>query len=180
MNRRRLVRALRISWTAICTLAAVSLIPLWVRSHTWCDTLYWNGGKPVLISLNGKIQIGGQPMVTTPPMPTPVLHGQVGKILVFSMPFTIDYESPISLQPVPNLTLPESNVAMGQLGAFSHWSAIILLAFVGLGPWITWHWRFSLRTLLIAITLVAVLTGLVVYLNRAPAVPQINVGDFGR
>jgi hypothetical protein len=164
----------------MCALAAVSLIPLWVRSHTWCDTLYWNAGNPVLISLNGKIQIGGQPMITTPPMPPPVLHGPIGKILVFSMPFTIDYESPISLQPVPNLTLPDSNVAMGQLGAFSHLSAIVLLASVGLGPWIAWRWRFSLRTLLIAITLLAGVLGLVVYLNRAPTVPRINIGDFGQ
>jgi hypothetical protein len=40
--------------------------------------------------------------------------------------------------------------------------------------------RFSLRTLLIAMTLLAVGMGIVVYFTRAPAAPPINVGDFGR
>jgi len=40
--------------------------------------------------------------------------------------------------------------------------------------------RFSLRTLLIATTLLAVGLGLIVYLNRAPAVTPINIDDLGR
>jgi hypothetical protein len=64
----------------------------------------------------------------------------------------------------------------------STWVVGALLA-VAAAPFAAWPWlslRFSLRTLLIATTLIAVVLGLVVYLNRPPTVPPINVGDFGR
>jgi hypothetical protein len=44
-----------------------------------------------------------------------------------------------------------------------HWVIVLALMVLASIPWIGWKWRFSLRTLLIATTLVAVLLGLVVY-----------------
>jgi hypothetical protein len=47
-----------------------------------------------------------------------------------------------------------------------YWSITLILFGVGAAPWIRWSKRFSLRTLLIATTLVAVVLGLVVYVAR--------------
>jgi hypothetical protein len=45
-----------------------------------------------------------------------------------------------------------------------YWLVFFSVAALASAPWI--HWRFSLRTLLIAMTLVAILLGLIVYAAR--------------
>ena len=45
--------------------------------------------------------------------------------------------------------------------AARHWFVLILLAASGMAPWLSW--RFSLRTLLIVVTLVAVMLGLIMW-----------------
>jgi hypothetical protein len=47
-----------------------------------------------------------------------------------------------------------------------HWLPALLSATLAVIPWISRSWRFSLRTLLIATTLVAVVLGLVVWLKH--------------
>jgi hypothetical protein len=47
---------------------------------------------------------------------------------------------------------------------FPHWFLVLLSAAFATAPWI--RWRFSLRTLLIATTLVAVVLGLIVWAAR--------------
>jgi hypothetical protein len=47
---------------------------------------------------------------------------------------------------------------------FPHWFAVALVGVVSVAPWL--RWRFSLRTLLIATTLVAAATGTIIYLAR--------------
>jgi hypothetical protein len=49
----------------------------------------------------------------------------------------------------------------------SHWAAVLLMLALTAAPWFPWSKRFSLRTLLIATTLVAVVLGLVVWASRA-------------
>jgi len=46
-----------------------------------------------------------------------------------------------------------------------HWFALALIATGAAVPWMQWSKRFSLRTLLIATTLVAVMLGLIVWLR---------------
>jgi hypothetical protein len=47
---------------------------------------------------------------------------------------------------------------------FPHWIVVIVSGAVAIMPWL--RWRFSLRTLLIATTVVAVVLGLIVYVSR--------------
>jgi hypothetical protein len=62
---------------------------------------------------------------------------------------------------------------------FPYWFSILLVTTLAALPWL--RWRFSLRTLLIATTLVAVVLGLIVWLlARPPTAPPIDVGDFPR
>jgi hypothetical protein len=49
---------------------------------------------------------------------------------------------------------------------FPHWYLVLCTIVVGSAPWLRWTKRFSLRTLLIATTLVAVVLGLVVAIAR--------------
>jgi len=46
------------------------------------------------------------------------------------------------------------------------WILILMMGTIAAAPWIRWRWKFSLRTLLIATTLIAVVLGLVVALGR--------------
>jgi hypothetical protein len=45
-----------------------------------------------------------------------------------------------------------------------YWCLILISVAFAAVPWI--HWRFSLRTLLIATTLIAVVLGLIVYVSQ--------------
>lgn len=47
---------------------------------------------------------------------------------------------------------------------FPHWLPIAIALVVGISPWIRWSKRFSLRTLLFMITLVALILGIIRYL----------------
>jgi hypothetical protein len=49
-----------------------------------------------------------------------------------------------------------------------YWFLILLTAAIAAAPWLRWPKRFSLRTLLIATTLVAVVLGLIVAVLRWP------------
>lgn len=60
---------------------------------------------------------------------------------------------------------------------FPHWFLALLFATVAASPW--FRWRFSLRTLLIATTLVAVLLGIAMYFAPRPATaPRIDHVDL--
>jgi hypothetical protein len=62
---------------------------------------------------------------------------------------------------------PELPVGGGRLGvAVPHWFLVAVLIAIAAAPWVRWYKRFSLRTLLIATTLVAVLLGLAVWAGQ--------------
>jgi hypothetical protein len=52
------------------------------------------------------------------------------------------------------------------MSVMPHWFLLLVSSSAGILPWIRWSTRFSLRTLLIATTLVAVGLGLIVYAAR--------------
>jgi hypothetical protein len=59
------------------------------------------------------------------------------------------------------------------------YAALIAVALVMTGaPWIGWQKRFSLRTLLIAMTLAAVAIGLAPLFTRLLTAPSANIHDF--
>ena len=55
---------------------------------------------------------------------------------------------------------------------------LVITGLLAMAPWTSLAPRFSLRTLLIVMTLVAVGLGVIVFANRAPTSPPVNVGDF--
>jgi hypothetical protein len=57
---------------------------------------------------------------------------------------------------------PASNISL------SHWLVVLITLVIAAVPWISrWQFRFSLRALLIATTLVAVVLGIIVWMTRA-------------
>jgi hypothetical protein len=46
------------------------------------------------------------------------------------------------------------------------WCCVAFFAALSAAPWFRWTWKFSLRTLLIATTLIAVMLGLIVWAVR--------------
>jgi hypothetical protein len=156
-------RKLRIAWSVFCGLATVLLIALWARSYYWFDA--WR-----IDPIYKAYSIGGQSGAGCF-----VLDGVNSFTPAF--PQTKFRYRGTTLDPfMPEL--PPSSRVWGGFSAriegrdyFSfcvpYWFLVLAATtFAGI-PWLPW-WssRFSLRTLLIATTLVAVVLGVIVWATR--------------
>ncbi len=145
MNRPRLIRGIKITWTVFCGIACVLLVVLWVRSYWWNDTLLSR-------SLQVSSVYGGIAFVDYAE-PTPV------KSWYFDT-------RPSGVRPWRSgFALRVVRDDFGWAINFPTWLPAILFAVIGTAPWGIGR-RFSLRTLLIATTLVAVVLGLIVWFSR--------------
>lgn len=152
------LHTLRIVWSVGCGIACVLLIVLWVRSYWQYDYLYLGRGR-ALMSMRGDVHtcsMGGQiPLPRWSVSTTP---------LVLTGPHTYSFLG-IGYSPGawPPATIPD-------------WLPTLLFVSLAALPWL--RWRFRLRTLLIATTLVALMLGLIVYLSaKPPATPPIDNVD---
>ena len=152
---RRFLQYLRIAFSATCLLACVLLVVLWVRSYWWWDTISWG------ITSKQGLQVSSQS------------GGTVIQYIDISG-FTLDlYKWDLHCQRSPDANpMPISGIDEASAGfyfvhgmvALPYWFLVPVSAICACIPWT--HWRFTLRTLLIATTLVAVVLGLVVYAVR--------------
>jgi|tagenome__1003787_1003787.scaffolds.fasta_scaffold20711833_1 hypothetical protein len=143
-------RKLRIAWSVFWGLACVLLIVLWVRSYWWGDVFTFpqsSQGALGIGSINARIMFGATNDDTFPLWEWLVEpNRQPAEFLPW---FEVSIRSVSSEMYVPD------------------WLLVILTISVAVLPWIRQlSWRFSLRTLLIATTLLAVVLGLVVYVSR--------------
>jgi hypothetical protein len=159
MNRHRLIRSIKIAFSAVCGMACVLLCVLWVRSYTALES--WQGeilGRAVHIqSARGRLILYGLPSVNergyfrvplknigeTTELSRPVLGSRTrSKVLGKAAPLsTVHYlwlVLPMVLVTALPLALAASRTSL----------------------------RFSLRTLLIATTLIAMVLGLVIWASR--------------
>jgi hypothetical protein len=152
---------LRILWSVFWGLACVLLIVLWVRSYSWEDMFLAQTNSQLLQfqSMRGHLRYFAVDEVTHP-LPWFISQyigdmssddkrewdGKFHKWGLIVLKPGIQFSSPATVFAVPI------------------WFAAILVALLGLPTWIPW--RFSLRTLLIGTTLVAVVLGLIVYGTR--------------
>jgi hypothetical protein len=161
-------RKLRIAWSVAWGVAAVLLAALWVRSYWWQDTLHVNyagrdtpnysGTKSVNVtSAQGRIAVSNKPMRWALQIVTD--HSEISKTFQPSN-YTDDFGN------VPSATWfrvmrwsnpPHTSVE------FPNWFLALCFSSLALAPWL--RVRFSLRTLLIVATLVAVGLGLIVWLR---------------
>jgi hypothetical protein len=146
MNRQRLFRGLRITWSVGFGILCLLLIALWVRSYWWidCTSLL---RKYSLTSFRGDIFIE-KPVVINYSGPNPSqVSFSPGRYGISSLPSDL-----------PGLIIGKGG------WTFPYWLPIVSTIAVCAAPWLPF--RFSLRTLLIAMTLVAVVLGLIVWLSR--------------
>ncbi len=147
-------RKLRIAWSVGCGIACVLLIALWVRSYFAFD--FFNHGFPdksgyIVESINGALVIA-----------------------YFNRPVILDSgygtHAPDVGQSATRNTWKGTwagfrlavDKSFGYRIALPFWFLTLLLMAIGALPWFRWSNRFTLRTLLIATTLFAVVVGLIV------------------
>lgn len=155
---RRTLRYLRIAVTAASLTVCVLLVALWVRSYAWCDIfcLRIDGKHDQWIqSLDGKLTYDGATKVVAANRFRWIVHPAekwrrsddwvTKPVLGFQW----------SHGPYPRPMIP-------------HWFPALIFAAMAASPWLHWR-RFSLRTLLIFMTVAAMLMGAIAYfLSMAP------------
>ena len=140
-------RNLRIAFSSTCGIACVLLIGLWVRSYTWHDYVKRLNGNSMseLSVLTGSIEVS-----RAGPFPDSNYRTERHS-------FRANGSRPDFLW--------DTSGGLWRI-RFPIWLLIVVCSTMTAIPWISW--RFSLRTLLIATTLVAVVLGLIVALvNRS-------------
>jgi hypothetical protein len=143
-----MLKYLRIAVTVLCLTACVLLVALWVRSYWWADWIAPTNSFGVA-SVRGVLMVDAS-------------HG-----------FYTGGETTRSFETKSTERIGINNVVHRHMGfsyrrngkdwalQFPYWFVVVLVASVAAAPWISW--RFSLRTLLIATTLIAVALGLVAF-----------------
>ncbi len=158
-------RELQIAWSVAWGLAAVLLVVLWVRSYWWATNIQ----TPVIASR--AFQCGlktGSIFMRYWPFNAQSQEGNTGVYwtsafdnVYWSDPQFADWSTPSAHA----FRLAFNDVGTGAVEIeFPYWFATVVGGLFAAAPWIPW--RFSLRTLLIATTLVAVMLGLIVAVLR--------------
>jgi hypothetical protein len=145
-------RKLRILWTVTCGIACVLLIALWARSYSAGTILpkqFTSTQAVKLVSQRGFL--GG---VVFDPRDAPRRYDIYG---------LGDYDLASFAEPSWDIRIHPKPDIYAQ--AMIPWWLVVLIVAVPsfVAPWICW--RFTLRTLLVTTTLVAVVLGLVVWLR---------------
>ena len=149
MTRPRLIRGLRIAWSVWWGILCVLLIGLWVRSYWWCDSYtYVTDSYRVIrpVSACGDVTMGYRLLNSEDSLG--LLSTSVGDGWTkssFRRFYLYTYEDHVWM------TIP-------------YWAFAAFAVGLGGVPWLPW--KYSLRTLLIATTAIAVILGLVVYATR--------------
>ena len=153
-------RKLRIVFSITCLIACVLLIVLWVRSYRGADLFvrqFTSTSGVSVLSAKGRVELWAGQMrevMITEGFIMP--HDRVSDINSFAAGWGF-------VTAVQNSKTSPSGLTCFRIKT-PHWFLFFLLISLASLPWL--RWRFSLRTLLIATTLVAVVLGLVVYFAR--------------
>ena len=160
-------RVLRITWTMGCVVVAVALCGLWVRSYWRSDELRSGNRRVVQVS-----SYAGSCYLYSGPNYFSLNDGW--QRVSLRLRFVEDgYYEPVPMV-VFAFFLPNSHFVR-----IPHWLLVTLFGTAAVAPWLRKpSWRYSLRTLLLAMTAIAVALGVVVYLTKAPTTPPLDVGDF--
>jgi hypothetical protein len=144
-------RKLRIAFSVACGVLGLLLIALWVRSYWRFDSLLTRNNNNVYTNIgsnNGTVTIMRSGSIHAGPL-LPSLNWQLRSKDAIGWRATFQW----SLSPDIRIYLPYPSLVLPILAA-----AII--------PWLRLSNRFSLRTLLVAMTVVAALLGVLVWAAR--------------
>jgi hypothetical protein len=155
-------RKLRIAWSVVCGVAAVLLIVLWIRSYSHSDLLRKASTSEgaLLNSWKGRLTFWSWKNDTSSWLnpqvrPEPVAEN-LDNLIRSGAPIAGFWRFLGFGRVYP----------LGSTIVFApYWFPVLFLAAIASVVWYPWQRRFSLRTLLIATTLVAVMLGLIVWLR---------------
>jgi hypothetical protein len=167
---RRRYRKLRIAWSVAWGVVAVLLIALWVRSYWWDDMLKVRMPDPqrqfMICSM-----LGGTRLYTTSVSPRANWNHRYWRTSTISVAAELEgldvrwpYRFGLDRLYTFELFSRHYNPDHSRIVALPHWMLVVTFTAFAVAPWV--RWRFSLRTLLIATTLVAVVLGAIIALNR--------------
>jgi hypothetical protein len=162
MDRPRLLRMLRISFSAGCGIVCLLLVVLWVRSYAQGDYLYWNFFRVrsvVIGSTHGRV-MGYSDRFT-------IGRPGVGRFRFLDRDsFFFAFGPPFSGKQSINYPSRSPIIYGFRTFGVSHWLLVLISATLAVVPWLKRSWRFSLRTLLIITTFAALLLRAVVFAIR--------------
>jgi hypothetical protein len=144
-------RKQRIAWSVFWGMVCVLMFLLWMRSYKYFDDATYNAGaRGVSISsLRGAIVVRFGPVVSRRFFSQSSIALEDFKANLFPSPYGIHTKAPWVI-----ISLP-------------HWFYVVITAATALLAWFAPSYkRFSLRTVLIATTLVAGMLGLIVWLGQ--------------
>jgi hypothetical protein len=152
-----MLRKLRIAFSALCGIACLLLIVLWVRSYSYLDDLsaWLTRHQFTCISGRGWTTLGWD-------WHNFQLYGPFELRGLEIETYRIKEKS----APTPTWHLQHFSRTAGEhhvMAIVPYWFLLSITAVPGVLLWRPWSWRFSLRTVLIATTLVAVFLGAVFY-----------------
>jgi hypothetical protein len=162
-------RKLRITWSVGCAIACVLLIVLWVRSYSWSDDLCIrlpNSQRQFIIHsiLGGTLWYSNNYPPWKPVWTHKYWRIESDAVAVLLKDLEVsrtDSLTRIELFSAPSLPSFSRHVAL------PHWVFVATFATFAAAPWVRQiGWQFSLRTLLVATTLVALVLGLIVWLSH--------------
>jgi hypothetical protein len=149
-------RKLRIAWSVVWGLAGVLLIVLWVRSHYICDAInlrYRESHYAWIVAVRGGIILELTEIRNS--------RGFSGFAIDHLEATQMKFPAFADVHWVRVLRLGNLTEVYAPI-----WLPILFVAMIAAVPWLGWSNRFTLRTLLIATTLVAVVLGLIVWPSR--------------
>jgi hypothetical protein len=144
-----MLKHLRIAVTALCLTACVLLVALWVRSYWRLDILEKQTG---IVAVQISSVIGRIGVAHLDPRTYVIGKSYLSVAAGDAAEWRKGGDSGFAYY---------DDVSMAAL-VVPHWLPALLSAALGVIPWISRSWRFSLRTLLIAMTLAAVGLGIIV------------------
>jgi hypothetical protein len=159
-----MVRNLQIAFSAACGIVCLLLIVLWMRSYYWYDGAFTsppNGKSYGLSSFEGRID--GYVWQTGSWNLADLVSGWTVESVTREQYGRLDMGMGRSSDTWGFGGVPHEG---GALVMAPHWFLATLAGVFTLAPWIPWSRRFSMRTLLMIITLAAVLLGVIVYAIR--------------
>jgi hypothetical protein len=153
-------RKLRIAWSVGWGILAVLLIALWVRSYWSHDIVSWSWNLKQGIRIDA-VSGGASFMYFdwrssgyTDLRPWGFTSLPQDEFQFFPISGEPDGDAGFLLQPLTD----------GYVAALPYWFLLLTCCTAGVIPWL--KWRYRLRTLLIATTLLAVVLGLIVWAAR--------------
>jgi hypothetical protein len=169
---------LRIAWSAMCGIICLLLIAVWVRSYGYHDIVEKRTSSWLLRghSVQGLLCFSQVNPSRDPEYKTARDVSETLDDLAYPHPFlsleindshpVIKFGGFFGLEYRDSTDISRAVYDISRAVYIPYWLPVLLSGVFAATPWIQWTRRFSLRTLLIATTLVAMLLGVVAYVVK--------------